>query len=84
VAGLSKPLGLAMPLPYNPDCETARIDWAAVDFPAVVLALMFLTDPRLDFYENTPDAELFYDLIDNMNEDTMWLHIAESEGHATV
>ena len=67
-----------MPLPYNPDCETARIDWAAVDFPAVLLALMYA---RLDFHENTPDAEAFYDLIDNMNEDTVWFHIAESEGH---
>jgi hypothetical protein len=58
---------------------TTRIDWAAVDFPAVILALMFLTDSRLDFYENTPDAKAFYDLIDNMNEDTMWVHIAECE-----
>jgi hypothetical protein len=56
---------------------TPHIDW-----PAVILALMFDTDPHLG--ANPALAPYYDELVDGMNPATVDAHLTELEGHATV
>jgi hypothetical protein len=60
------------------------IDWDAVDVPAVILALMFDTDPRLDWVANPADMDCFHEIADNMNDATVKVHIGEWEANADL
>jgi len=52
------------------------IKWERVDYVALTLALMSITDSRLNTHE---DDRYITDIIDGMNEETSELHGLESD-----
>lgn len=47
------------------ETDTDNVDW-----PAVILALMCTSDPRLDDYDHS-------EILDTMNRDTVFAHVTE-------